>query len=333
MDLMRYVLAIAVIISHVDYLTEFRIPFPMSSFEAVGGFFAVSGFLMYPNYVRHGNLLRYTVQRARRILPPYLFIVIACALGLCLVSDLPLSAYFRSDGLMAYLGANVSFLNWLHPDLPGVFQGDRYVTSAVNGSLWTMKVEWCLYFSVPCFIALLNVLRKVPRHWMALTVIAASIAYRLVFSWLYADTGNVIYDILRRQIFGQLAFFYTGMLVFFLKDFFIGHIWTILASGIILKILLPYTAYAVQVIVEPFAITAVVMALSLLPVDFKWLRHRNNISYEMYLFHFPLIQLAIWLGLISAGKAAMIAFVFITTAGLSLAVHLCIERYMVRNRH
>ncbi|MDE6193019.1 MAG: acyltransferase [Muribaculaceae bacterium] len=333
MDLMRYVLSIAVIIAHADYLTGYGLPFPFSSFEAVGGFFAISGFLMYPNYVRHGNALSYTRQRVRRILPPYLVIVVACALGFCLVSDLPPASYFSSEGLVAYLGANISFLNWLHPGLPGVFQGDGYVTDAVNGSLWTMKVEWCLYFSVPCFIWLLSVIKHVPRHWMALLVIALSIVYRLLFTYLYASTGNEIYNILRRQIFGQLAFFYTGMLVWFIRDFFASNIRTILVCGVVLKVLLPYVPSVVQIIVEPFAISAVVVALSLLPCDIKWLRHRRNVSYEMYLFHFPLIQLGIWLGLPSVGKGTMLAFTFAATVILALIVHLAVERCLLSARH
>ena len=333
MDLMRYVLSIAVIVAHVDYLAGFSIPFPLSSFEAVGGFFAISGFLMYPNYIRHGDALKYTRQRARRILPPYIFIVLACALGFCLVSDLPLNRYFSSEGLVAYIGANLSFLNWLHPDLPGVFQGPPYVSDAVNGSLWTMKVEWCLYFSVPCFIWILSLMKRLPPHWLALSVIVASIVYRLVFTYLYASTGSEIYNILCRQIFGQLAFFYSGMLVYFIKDFFTRHIWTILFLGIVAMMLLPHVVTEVQIVVEPFAITAIVMSLSLLPYDIRCLRHRNNISYEMYLFHFPLIQLGIWLGLCEAGSIVFWSYVFVSTALLALIVHLAVENRLRPARH
>ena len=333
MDLMRYVLAVAVVIAHIGYLTGQDIPFPLSSFEAVGGFFAISGFLMYPNYLRHGNPVGYTKQRARRILPPYMFIVVACAVGLSAVSDLDPSRYFTSGDLFAYLGANLSFLNWLHPDLPGVFQGEGFVTSAVNGSLWTMKVEWCLYFSVPCFIWLAHRLRKVPLPYLALAVIVLSIVYRQIFTTLYISTGSAIYDILRRQIFGQLAYFYCGMLVWFLKDFFTRHIPLFLLLGVALRLLQPLFPPLVAIVVEPFAITAVVLGLSLIPSDIKVLRHRRNISYEIYLFHFPVIQLGVFLGIVSMGTAAMVCWSLIATSLLALAVHIALERCMKRNRH
>lgn len=330
-DLMRYVLAIAVVISHINYLTGYSIPFPLSSFEAVGGFFAISGFLMYPNYTRHSDPLRYTRQRARRILPPYLFIVLACAFGFAFISDLPLTEYFTSKGLAGYLGANVTFLNWLHPDLPGVFNGGEYVSPAVNGSLWTMKVEWCLYFSVPIFVWVAGHMRRLPAAWIALAVIAVSIAYRQAFTWLYDSTGREIYEILRRQIFGQLSFFYAGMLVYFIKDLVIRHAIPVLLLGTAIRIILPFTTESAAIIFEPFAIAAIVMSISLFPRDIKFLRHRNNISYEMYLFHFPLIQLGIHLGLREAGTTAMVAFSLISTVILAFAVHVGFERWLLPN--
>lgn len=333
MDLMRYVLAIAVIIAHVDYLVGFSLPFPFSSFEAVGGFFAISGFLMYPNYVRHADLVKYTRQRARRILPPYIFIVVACAIGFCLVSSLPPRAYFSSNGLLAYLAANLSFLNWLHPDLPGVFQDPAYITPAVNGSLWTMKVEWCLYFSVPCFVWMLSRLRIGARYWLPLAVIMASVAYRLFFTYMYNRSGNEVYDILRRQIFGQLSFFYAGMLVWFVKDFFTKHIGVMLLAGLSLRLLLPHMPLSLQILMEPFAVTAIVLSISLLPWDIRWLRHRRNISYEMYLFHFPLIQLGIWLGIPGSGQLPFWIFAFAATAVLALAVHIALDRCLEGRRH
>lgn len=329
MDLMRYVLSIAVIISHIDYLTGYNIPFPLSSFEAVGGFFAISGFLMYPNYLRHGNPKKYTIQRARRIIPPYLFIVIASALGFSLISGLSTSEYFLSKGFWAYLGANISFLNWLHPSLPDVFQGDAYVTSAVNGSLWTMKVEWCLYFSVPLFIWLTGKLKRIPPAWIAILIIVLSIAYRLLFTSLYISTGNEIYEILRRQIFGQLSFFYVGMLIYFIRDFISKHIASTVVSGIILMLIIPLTPTTVAIIIEPFAISALVIAISLFPYDIKILRHRNNISYEMYLFHFPIIQLGIYLGITSMGLTTTLVFSLVITAILALAVHVGMKRYVL----
>lgn len=325
MDLMRYVLSFAVIIAHINELAGFSIPFPISSFEAVGSFFALSGFLMYPNYIRHNNFLKYTRQRARRILPPYIFIVVAAALLLAGVSSLPASEYFTSSGFFGYLGANLTFLNWLHPDLPGVFQGSGYALPVVNGSLWTMKVEWCLYFSVPIFVFLLRKIKRSSGISLSIAVIIISIIYRLVFTSLYETSGNEIFKILSRQIFGQLSYFYCGMLIYFLKDFFTRNLAWMLLAGVAL-VCLARLSMPCNIILNPFGITMIVMALSLLPYDLKFLRHRYNVSYEMYLFHFPIIQLSVFWGMNVRNVWVELPFVVTATVLLSFLVHYAVNR-------
>lgn len=325
MDLVRYLLSLAVIIAHINELTGFRIPFFISSYEAVGAFFALSGFLMYPNYIRHNSFLKYTRQRARRILPPYFFIVILAAIFLVFTSTLSFGQYFASGGFWAYLAANLSFLNWLHPGLPGVFTGTEFITPAVNASLWTMKVEWCLYFSVPVFVYLLTRFKHIHRHWLALTVIVLSIGYRLVFTYLYAKTGKEIYNILARQIFGQLAYFYCGMIIFFVKDFFQHHPFMIIVVSLIVYTLSPLSTEW-RIILNPFVISSLVLAVSLVPVNLKWLYHRGNVSYEMYLFHFPIVQLSIFLGIFHKGSWVEFAFVIGATVILSIIAHIGIKR-------
>ncbi len=151
MDLVRYILAMGVVVAHFNELASHNIPFIISSFNSVGGFFALSGFLMYPSFVKTKSVRQYIGNRARRILPPYMFIVLLCACCGVFITTISPVGYFTDPGLWKYLLANLSFLNWLQPDLPGVFVGPEYFNNAVNGALWTMKVEWCLYLSVPVF--------------------------------------------------------------------------------------------------------------------------------------------------------------------------------------
>lgn len=325
MDIVRYFLALAVIIAHTNELAGFDVRFPISSFEAVGGFFALSGFLMYPNYRRHNNFRKYTAQRARRILPPYFFIVIATALLLGFASVLSLPSYYSSGGFWSYLAANLSFLNWLSPSLPGVFSGPEYILPAVNGSLWTMKVEWCLYFSVPIFVFILSRFKRLKHYWLACLTIALSIGYVILFYKLYEITGKTIFSILGRQIFGQLSYFYCGMLIYFNRDFFRKNIYLMFAFGLGLGYLSTFGDYF-GMILNPVAISITVLAFSLFPYDLKFLRHKNNVSYEMYLFHFPIVQLSIYWGVNRSGSAVEFTYVLASTLLLSIIVHWVIEK-------
>lgn len=322
MDLVRYVLAFAVFLSHIQFLAGIEMWFPLTSYDAVGGFFALSGFLMYHSYTKHHSFLRYTAQRARRILPPYIFIVVLCAFGLLFLSDLPPAVYLGSAGLWEYLGANLAFLNWLQPYLPGVFKGAANVAPYVNGSLWTMKVEWCLYFSVPLFVWLLGLTfgkkrRRIGKSSLALMVIAISIIYRLVFYFLWLNTQKPIYDLLGRQIFSQLAFFYCGMYIYFHREWFMRHNLLMLLLGVVLYIV-GSAGPIPMILFTPVGLSVLVMSLSFIPKDIAVLRHRGNISYEIYLFHWPVIQTTVSLGLLQFGSTAFCAITIAATVLLSL---------------
>lgn len=314
MDILRYVLSIAVIIAHIGELAGNKIFFPISSFEAVGGFFALSGFLMYPNYMRHGNVMRYAAQRARRILPPYFFIVILCALCLVFVSSLTPAEYFSSPQWWKYLIANLCFLNWIQPNLPGVFQS--FQIPAVNGSLWTMKVEWCLYFSVPLFIYLLNKI-KVRKNTLAIAVVVVSIAYRILFTYLFSINEKGVYEILSRQIFGQLSYFYCGMIIYFNREYIQKHLLWMLLTGVFLYVI-SSLHWITQCIFNPPALSLIILCICFLPVNLNFLSRFTNISYEMYLFHFPIIQLSVLGGINKYSTLTEYTFVFISTVLLCI---------------
>lgn len=326
MDIVRYVLAFAVVVAHIYYLTGFYLPFPLSSYEGVGGFFALSGFLMYPSFLKHCRLGKYIKSRAKRILPQYLIIVFLCAFGFVFISSYQATEYFESSSFWKYLISNVCFLNWLMPDLPGVFTGDKFVVSAVNGSLWTMKVEWCLYISVPIFVWLLPKL-KIEASKMALIIIILSICYRIVFHYLYDETGNEIYNILGRQIFGQLSYFYAGMLVYFCIEWFKRYL-SIILIGSFCLIIFPKDLTWCEYIFSPFVITAFVLSLSLFPKDIRYFRHKDNISYTIYLIHWPVIQMCVTLGITNFGSVLTYLSSILATVVLSVIVEKIVRKFL-----
>ncbi len=288
----RYILALAVFIAHYNLLSGHDIPFPVTSYQGVGGFFAISGFLIFKSYHHaDGNTMHYLRNRALRILPSYFFIVIAATLALSVVSSLSITDYFRSHATWRYLMANISFLNFLQPSLPGVFDGG--VTNAVNGSLWTMKVEWALYLSVPATAWF--ILRRGYRPWIVIGIIyILSTAYRWGFLALYHHTGVSLYEILSRQFMGQMSFFYAGALLYCYFDRmkkFLPVIGTI-AFAVIVPATIARCDSAIYVIaLYPAALSYIVLTLGLLGRWGAAIARLEDCSYEIYLFHYPVIQL------------------------------------------
>src|SRR5262249_17819486 len=112
---------------------------------------------------------------------------------------------FMQRGGARYLFANLTFMNFLGPELPGVFQ-DNYLRT-VNGSLWTLKVELAYYAVVP-LIVLCH--QRFGVYRTAIGLVAFSFAYRGVIRMLVGDEDSKLADTLAKQLPGQLMFFAGG---------------------------------------------------------------------------------------------------------------------------
>lgn len=321
LDVIRYVLAIGVLVEHFNFLCDADIPWVISSYNCVGVFFAISGFVLIGRLMKGFPFKEYAVNRTWRIFPSYFFVVLFVAISFCYISDFSLLRYFSSGDFWAYLAANLSFLNFLHPSLPGV--DTDTVANAVNGSLWTMKVEVQLSLIAPLFVWLcrkyrINVIK------MIAAIIIVSIIYRLFFNYLFSISEKAIYEILSRQFIGQLMYFFAGILLYCFYGFFIKHIRVITVCTLLIYclnftvVIIPY--YGLWL--EPFVVTALVLGLALFPYDLgKRLGIKHNFSYELYLCHYPMIILVNHFdipskigiaGAFAASFAASMLFAYIT---------------------
>lgn len=291
MGLVRYYLAFSVLIAHFNTIFGTQFFWPTSSYNAVGGFFALSGFLVYSSYLKTKDARQYILRRAKRIMPAYWFIVLLCAFGLCIVSNLSPAEYFSTPQWWKYLISNLTFLNFIEPSLPGVFTGNP--ETAVNGSLWTMKVEWCLYLSVPIAAWLVGKFKG--KYTMVFAgIVILSLLYRFLFVHLFLSTGKEIYNILGRQFIGQLMFFYVGVFIRFKLKEFIRFKWLILALCVVLLGLTDILPFG-GIYIPPFAVSSLVIWFSMIGKWGTWAGSNDNISYDIYLFHFPVIQLLYYL--------------------------------------
>ena len=112
--------------------------------------FLISGYLIAKSLFsmsgsRKKVTVIYLVKRFGRLFPEFLFCLIITAFLIGpLFSTLTIKEYFGSmDQIIFYIKKNLL----LYPifNLPGVFTDNPYV-GAVNGSLWTMPIEFFMYF-------------------------------------------------------------------------------------------------------------------------------------------------------------------------------------------
>ena len=327
-DLLRLLFAGTVCLVHARDLSGFnqlnQLADYLSSSVAVKAFFVVSGFLIVMSFEKSSSLSSYFNKRIRRIYPAYFTVVMLCAIGLISVSSARISDYF-SLLWIKYVVANLSFMNFLQPNLPEVFIFNKLTT--INGALWTLKIEVMFYLIVPFLVGLFRLFKPLP---VLLLIYLLSINYAVLFTTIAERTHSGLYLELSRQLPGQLCYFIAGAFFYYFLSLFERKVGYFLITALL--ILVANRFYPLTVF-EPFALATLVMFFGL----FLYLGHvgkYGDFSYGVYILHFPIIQL-----LLNAGWFAkspwyfLLTVVIITLIGAVAMWHLVEKRFLLRSNH
>ncbi|MPS73950.1 MAG: acyltransferase [Chryseobacterium sp.] len=288
-DFLRFLFSFLVVIGHSiilsgkpEFWNDFLAAMPNYS---VYSFFVISGFLIYSSFERLNDIKKYIRNRLKRILPAYIFIVIFFSVFLFIFSSTDITNYFSKDWIK-YLGANLVFANFLKPCIPFVFTGNP--ECAVNGSLWTIKVEIMFYAFVPILYYFLAGKSLKTKNLILL------ILYLLSFTYGYFVGKYYNYE-LAKQFPGSLIYFVSGMFLYLNLDFFKNNKTILLPVAIILGVselyFLPIT------LVFPFALSIVIIWFAFTSIPLKNFGKYGDFSYGMYLVHFPIIQIFVQQGI------------------------------------
>jgi peptidoglycan/LPS O-acetylase OafA/YrhL len=276
-DWLRLFAALAVIAFHADVLAD-RTPWSMGEINlgylGVGAFFVISGYLVTDSRLRTGSLGAFLAKRLLRIEPALIasLIVTTLILGV-LASSRTLGEYLRNADVYRYVAKNAL----LYPaaySLPGVFEHNP-APGIVNGSLWTLRVEFTLYLGVG-LLGLAKLLRP-------LIVLPVAVGFACVAFVLQAAPSMVAPGLAHTALIGaRYAFlFFAGALLRLIDR--PPPAWTL---GSALLLLTP----------------AWILGL---PVLVIWLGARRSIrlpadlSYGLYIYAFPVQQVLASHGLLS----------------------------------
>jgi peptidoglycan/LPS O-acetylase OafA/YrhL len=285
-DLLRLSLALTVVFGHARLIGEtFKLPFTgvvFDGFIAVQCFFVISGYLIFQSWENVHSLREYVSKRVRRIYPAYLAVVVSSAFLGSFVSSLPLTEYFMSASWFKYLAANLVFLNFLQPSLPGVFlAGDD---SLVNGPLWTIKIEVMFYSIVPVIAWLAAGKRKL-IVFSAIYIL--SVIWVEYFTYLFVETGEITYHELTRQLPGQMTFFIAGGMLYYYFDFFKNHAFII--SSVSVFLFATHFYYPLPWIF-PMALGIIVIYVARMAPYLGNFGRFGDFSYGIYIVHYPILQ-------------------------------------------
>jgi peptidoglycan/LPS O-acetylase OafA/YrhL len=314
-DLLRFLFAFVVFLVHAYILSGAEalsvLNGILSSEIAVKSFFVVSGFLIFMSYENSHDARSYFSKRIRRIYPAYFAVVMGCAVLGAVFSTYAWNDYFSVQALK-YLTANLAFLNFLQPNLPGLFENNQL--QAVNGALWTLKIEVMFYLTVPLVVM---ALRKFGKAQVLVTLYVCSEAYSAVMGMLAVKSGAGFYLELQRQLPGQLAFFIAGAAAYYYFEYLARYSrWfvAIAIAAFVLQAWLPWAA------IQPVALGILVVYVACVIPCIGNFGKYGDFSYGVYILHFPILQVLIayglfaespWLSLVGAGFLVIaVAFLF-----------------------
>lgn len=327
-DLLRLLFAGAVGLFHAYVLSGFQqiawISNVLSAEVAVKAFFVVSGFLIFMSFERSTSFASYVNKRIRRIYPAYFTVVMFCAIGLVSVSSKNAGDYFSLPWIK-YAASNLAFLNFLHPTLPGVFESHKI--AAVDGALWTLKIEVMFYLTVPLFVFLFRRFSHLP---MLVFIYCSSVVYGELLTAVGERTGSGIYMELSRQLPGQLSYFTAGAFFYYFLPLFERRVGYFLAAAVAVlatNIMFPLPLLA------PFALATVVVFFGLFLYVGNFAKY-GDFSYGVYILHFPLIQLVLHVGWFRESPwYFLVVVIFITIAAAIAMWHLVEKRFLLRSSH
>ncbi len=282
--LVRLMLSLLVLVTHFQvlsgtYFLWFKEVTNSTPHFAIGAFFVISGYVILGSFEKLSVLKYFYLKRFLRVYPLYFVVIIFQALLMLWIIRDEIAGQVSS--IIKYLAANFIMLNFLQPDLGGVFS--KTINPAVNPSLWTLKIEMMFYLLAPGIYFLF---RRFGFISLVLIFIL-SVVYNLYFNFIgMPELAKQIPGELRYIVVGSIMCFYRHKLnisEFFAKIFcFLGIILTTIFHD---KIPVP---------LYPLFLGLVIIILA---TKISLPRPNIDLSYGVFIIHAPLIQFSILWGI------------------------------------
>jgi peptidoglycan/LPS O-acetylase OafA/YrhL len=310
LNALRLVFAALVIVSHAWPLGGFG-PDPSPARQSLGhwavlGFFAVSGYLIAASRVR-GGFGGFLAARLLRIYPAFLVCLLVVAFVAAPLSTVLTPGHWTPAAGASYVVHDALLkieANTVGGTIPHAPSGPAW-----NGSLWTLFYEFLCYL-------LIGVLLSLPRRWHG-PLVAAAFAVTAVGAQLTVHRSGTVADFL-----SLAPVFLAGSLLYLYADR-VPVAWPL---GVAALVLTPVAGElnVVSSIGAPVIVYACFWLGIALPL--QKIGHRNDISYGVYIYAYPIQQLLAAAGWNRHGVALYIVLSVLLTLPLAAASWFTVER-------
>lgn len=288
LNAMRFIASLMVIIAHaftlsqgpkcIDIISQLTNERVGTGALAVLILFFSSGLLVSKSILTRKNNKQYIKNRFLRIFPSLIFIVLLTVFVIGpIMTNYSLVAYFTSVDTYKYL-LNM-FLIPVH-SLPGVFEGNIF-SNTVNGSLWTLPVEFLCYMLLLLVFNMKILNKKVVNIFFPVALISF-----LVINYGSIESLNSI-----RGYIYPMYMFYLGVVAYMNKDKIVLNTKYALV-GLLLLCIITYMGYvdAAMFLIFPYVFLTFIYYTFECGVKVGSL---GIFSYGIYLCGFPIQQMLV----------------------------------------
>jgi peptidoglycan/LPS O-acetylase OafA/YrhL len=344
LNFLRLALAVLVILSHGrvigGYSSEFVFSKTTVGILAVYGFFGISGYLIAASVSRQ-PIGRYLWQRCLRIFPAFWVCLVVTAFGFGLyawdrIHPCGFSCYIHSpNGPFSYIVHN----SWLRLNQHGIAGTPSGVPlpGTWDGSLWTLFYEFLCYL-ILAVLAITTLL----RHRLAVLVLAVAVwVAEIVITSVPSLNAQfnlfVNYDV--SVMLALVPVFLAGSLLYLYRDRIpdSGILALACVGCILLSLVIPLgNHYPVLTLTSTNLFAPVLGYLMLwlgIHLPLQRVGSRNDYSYGVYIYAYPVSQLlALW-GVVRWGYPAYVALIVLLTAPFAAASWWLVEKRALRLKH
>lgn len=265
-------------------------------------FFALSGYLVAASLLRN-SIRHFVTLRVIRLVPALAFETLISAIIIGLVfTTLNRRTYLASPEFWLYFG---NIVGWVHYYLPGVFQNNSTV-GYLNGQLWTIP------FELECYASLVVLSSFILRSRFVFLLVITAVSLVLTLRAYHGHPLDLYHHVPGRVL---VLSFLGGVAIYLYRDTVPYSHRLGLASGLLGAIFLEFANLS-YLAALPVAYFTVWLGIKKLP-KIKF----GDLSYGVYLFHYPVQQTLIatflglgfaiswpWLALLSLPATALCAW-------------------------
>lgn len=298
-------------------------------FPGVPIFFTISGFLISRSWERSSDWKTYASNRLVRIYPALWAALLVC-IALTASLGFITTSVLASPTFYAWVGAQATLVQFFNPSFLRGFG-----VGTLNGSLWTIPVELGFYMLLPLiYVCLVN---RVSR---AIANVDLSILALVSFAYWYhlyhdADGTSTLVKLQLLSPLPHLHMFVIGVLIQRNFESLRRHLegrawWWLTAFSTAMLIFQPWAENAIGD--APVAVLGcrILLSLTVISFAFSWrslserLLRGNDISYGVYLYHMPVVNVLVHFGW--KGSQWHLAATFLATVVMAALSWRLVER-------